>query len=93
MQAVLDAERWLLVSGRWEKSNTADGPVDIFTIQTTAAGENMQALHDRKPVMLPNGDCARWLDLEPSVADIFAAHARSSIKAERYVSEPRPALF
>lgn len=50
-------------AGLWEHWEGADGAaVDSCTIITTQPNELMAALHDRMPVILPQGDHAVWID-------------------------------
>lgn len=52
---------------RWSKSGT--GPLDTFTILTTAPNELMAGLHDRMPVILPPASYAEWLEPRPLAPD------------------------
>jgi putative SOS response-associated peptidase YedK len=58
-------------AGLWDRAQTADGPIESFTILTTAAGPDMAAIHDRQPVILRREHWASWLNpadpIEPLV--------------------------
>lgn len=66
-------EPWFCMAGLWDRAETADGLVESFTILTTAAGEDMTAIHDRQPVILPRQDWARWIDATADAADLLHA--------------------
>ena len=70
---------WFCMAGLWDRAETADGPIESFTILTTAAGEDMTAIHDRQPVILDREDWARWLDLKADVADLFPARPAGAL--------------
>jgi putative SOS response-associated peptidase YedK len=52
----------MLFAGLWAQAKTDDGPLQSYTIMTTAANEQMESLHDRMPVILSPKDAAEWLD-------------------------------
>lgn len=64
--------------GVWETAADPDGgEIDTAAIVTTAAGPDIERLHDREPVVIARKDFARWLDMdERNVAD-----AKTLIKA------------
>ena len=51
-------------AGLWERwENAPDGrPLETFAIVTTAASPALAELHDRMPVVVPDGAAGRWLD-------------------------------
>ena len=49
-------------AGIWDRAETADGPVESFSLLTRAAGRTMQPYHDRQPVILPPEQCVAWLE-------------------------------
>ena len=57
---------------RWTPPNDGDhqppSPITTFTIITTAANDQLAAIHDRMPVVLPNDRLEAWLD--PRAADL-----------------------
>jgi putative SOS response-associated peptidase YedK len=79
---------WFCMAGLWDRAETADGPVESFTILTTAAGEDMAGIHDRQPVILERADWGRWLDLSAEVGDLFAAKGAGRLKVELAPSSP-----
>lgn len=51
------------LAGLWERWAPPGGPaVETFVIITTAANEQLRALHDRMPAILPPEAVAIWLD-------------------------------
>lgn len=55
------------MAGLWEKWLSPMGyEVESFTIITTKANDLMAKVHDRMPVILPEGNYEQWLDLQPS---------------------------
>jgi len=55
----------LALAGLWEHWSPAGGtgePIVSCTIVTTAAGADLQGIHDRMPVVLEEPDVDRWLD-------------------------------
>lgn len=63
-------ERPFAFAGLWEHWHKDGGPVlETRTILTTDANELMRPIHDRMPVILPEGDWQRWLDLKTAKAD------------------------
>ncbi len=57
------------MAGLWEhwepKDEGGEGPVETFTILTTAPSEFMSRLHNRMPVILGQGSAEAWLAGEP----------------------------
>ena len=51
-------------AGLWEQWDKEGEPVETFTIITTKAAEEIEDLHDRMPVVLPQERYAGWLDAE-----------------------------
>jgi putative SOS response-associated peptidase YedK len=49
-------------SGDWNRT---------FAVITTDANEMVADIHDRMPVILAPGDCARWLSDEPDPRDLM----------------------
>ena len=74
---------WFCFAGLSDRAETADGPVESFTIMTTAAGDDMRAIHDRQPVILDREDWGRWLDCTAGVADLFPARAAGTLRVAR----------
>ena len=57
-------------AGIWD-SNVGLG-IESFAILTTAGNADMQAVHDRMPVIVRLGDFERWLDPSQPVDDLLA---------------------
>ncbi len=51
----------LAFAGLWDEARCADGDVTSFCILTRAAGEDMRAIHDREPVILPPDVWEGWM--------------------------------
>jgi putative SOS response-associated peptidase YedK len=45
----------------WDHAETTDGSIDSFTILATAAGPDMQRIHDQQSVILPRDRWRDWL--------------------------------
>lgn len=74
------------LAGLWERWDKGpDGPVDSFTILTTAPNAVAAAVHDRMPVIVAPDDRDDWLDPAPLAADrrekIFAPFPADGMKA------------
>lgn len=52
------------LAGLWTRNEriAEGGTLETFTILTTAAGPNLESVHDRMPVILPAVDRDRWMD-------------------------------
>jgi putative SOS response-associated peptidase YedK len=73
---------WFCFAGLWDHAETADGPVDSFTILTNAAGPDMAAYHDRQPVILPRERRMDWLDLAADPTPLFAPGPPGTLRVE-----------
>jgi putative SOS response-associated peptidase YedK len=73
---------WFCFAGLWEHAETADGPVDSFTILTTAAGPDMAAYHARQPVILPLDRRMDWLDLTRDATPLFEPGPAGTLQVE-----------
>jgi len=63
-------ERPFAFAGLWEHWQKDGGPVlETCTILTTEANDLMKPIHDRMPVILPEGDWQRWLEPNTAKAD------------------------
>jgi putative SOS response-associated peptidase YedK len=89
--------------GLWERWNDPQGGevVDTCTIITTPANELMAPIRNRMPLILAEGDYARWLDreipgeqvedlLKPSHADLEARPISTAVNS---VKNDRPELI
>jgi putative SOS response-associated peptidase YedK len=75
-------QRCFCFAGLWDHAETADGPINSFTILTTAAGPDMQPIHDRQPVIVPRGCWREWLDLRADPTPLYQPGAPGTLKAE-----------
>jgi putative SOS response-associated peptidase YedK len=74
---------WFAFPGLWERWAGPDGPLETFTLLTTAPGADVEPYHDRQPVILERAQWATWLDLGADPADLLHAGPEGSLKAER----------
>lgn len=80
---------WFCFAGLWDHAETADGPVDSFTILTTAAGPDMEPIHNRQPVILPRGRWIDWLDLKGDPAPLYEPGPPGTLRVELAPAEVR----
>ena len=73
----------------WNHADTADGPVDSFTMLTTAAEPDMEPIHNRQPVILPRDRWIDWLDLGGDPAPLYAAGPPGTLRIELAPSKVR----
>lgn len=72
-------------AGLWDHANTADGPVDSFTILTCAPGPDCAPYHTRQPVILERRQWGAWLDLAADPTPLMQAGGAGVIGVERAV--------
>lgn len=75
-------QRCFCFAGLWDHAETADGPINSFTILTTAAGPDMEPIHDRQPVILPRNRWGDWLDLRCDPTPLYRPGAQGALRAE-----------
>ena len=80
---------WFCFAGLWDHAQTADGPVDSFTLLTTAAGPDMAPYHDRQPVILARDAWLTWLDLAADPRPLYAPGPPGTLAVE--LAAPAPA--
>jgi putative SOS response-associated peptidase YedK len=68
-------------AGIWDGNNGLN--VESFAILTTAGNVDMQAVHDRMPVILRAGDFDRWLDPAQPAADLLAPAPAETLRLFR----------
>jgi putative SOS response-associated peptidase YedK len=72
-------------AGLWESWCNAGGNALVtFTILTTAANEQLAAIHDRMPVVVGRNDYSRWLNDDEKAAppvDLLHSYASSQVHA------------
>jgi putative SOS response-associated peptidase YedK len=88
------------LGGLWEKWERGVTILETITIITTVANELVAEIHDKKrmPVIIPPGDCDRWLRsaedvtnvLKPYPSELMEAEAVSRKKSRR---DEGPSLF
>jgi putative SOS response-associated peptidase YedK len=84
-------QRCFCFAGLWDHADTADGPVDSFTILTTGAWPDMAPIHDRQPVILPRDRWRDWLDLRGDPRPLYEPGPRGTLSAE--LAPPEGALI
>ena len=78
-------------AGLWDHAQTADGPIESFTIITCAPGPDCEPYHNRQPVILEREQWAPWLDLTTDPARLLRAGGAGVISVER-AGEPSYAV-
>jgi putative SOS response-associated peptidase YedK len=58
-------------AGLWNRWEGADGPLETCTLLTTQANDLARPVHERMPVILPQGDYDRWLDPAVQKPEMF----------------------
>jgi putative SOS response-associated peptidase YedK len=71
--------------GVWDHADTADGPIDSFTLLTSSPGPDQAPYHNRQPVILERGQWADWLDPANDMAPSFKGSGAGTIAAERFI--------
>jgi putative SOS response-associated peptidase YedK len=71
--------------GIWDHAETTDGPIDSFTLLTSAPGPDQAVYHNRQPVILERAQWADWLDVRNDMAPSFRGSPAGSIAVERFV--------
>ena len=74
--------------GLWDHADTADGPIDSFTLLTSAPGPNRAPYHNRQPVILERAQWPEWLDPENDMAPSFKGSPSEMVSVERLVETP-----
>jgi putative SOS response-associated peptidase YedK len=71
--------------GIWDHAGTEDGPLDSFTLLTSAPGPDQAPYHNRQPVILRRDQWSEWLDPRNDMAPSFRGSPAGTIAAERFV--------
>ena len=80
--------------GIWDHAETADGPIESFTLLTSAPGPDQAPYHNRQPVILERAQWADWLVAKNDLAPSFRGSPAGSISVERFVdAAAAPQLF
>ncbi len=69
--------------GLWDRAETAEGPLESFTLLTCAPGLDMAPYHDRQPVILTPASWPTWLDVAADPAPLLRAGPAGSLIAAR----------
>ena len=73
-------------AGLHDRAETADGPIESFTIPARAAGRDMVSFHDRQPVILRWDHWAAWLDLAHPIDDLIECEPAGTLEASRVIA-------
>jgi len=87
------AQRVFAFPGLWDHAETADGPVDSFTLLTTAPGPDQAPYHNRQPVILQRAQWSDWLNPANDMASLFKGSPAGTIAVERFVETAQPMLL
>ena len=68
--------------GLWERAQTADGPIESFTLLTSAPGPDQAPYHNRQPVILERRQWAEWMDTANDMAPSFVGSPTGTIAVE-----------
>jgi putative SOS response-associated peptidase YedK len=68
--------------GLWDRATTPQGPLESFTLLTTAPGADCAPYHSRQPVVLEREGWAQWLDLTADPTPLFRAGPAGRICVE-----------
>jgi putative SOS response-associated peptidase YedK len=79
--------------GLWDHAETADGPVDSFTLLTSAPGPDQAPYHNRQPVILQRAQWSDWLNPANDMAPSFKGSPAGTIAVERFVETAQPTLL
>jgi putative SOS response-associated peptidase YedK len=71
--------RPFLFAGLWDHAETADGPVDSYTILTSAPGPDMLQWHDRQLIQLEPDQVEAWLDPTAPYDDIISTPIEAGV--------------
>jgi len=76
-------QEWFCFAGLWDRADTADGPIESFTMVTQAPGTAMRAWHHRAPVVLQPAEWKTWLDLGADVGPILGRESSDNFAVEQ----------
>jgi putative SOS response-associated peptidase YedK len=72
----------------WDHAETTDGPIDSFTLLTSAPRPDQAAYHNRQTMILERAQWSDWLDVRNEMAPTFRGSPAGSIAVERFVEPP-----
>ena len=78
---------WFAFAGLWDRADLLDGPLESFTIITSAPGPDAANYHDRQSVIVEPADFQTWLDPSRSAADLLKPPGAGGLL--RIVEEPK----
>jgi putative SOS response-associated peptidase YedK len=90
------AQETFAFPGLWNRSETADGAIDSFTLLTSVPGPDQAPFHNRQPVILERAQWADWLNPANDMAPSFRGSPAGTIIAERFTESAannQPTLF
>jgi putative SOS response-associated peptidase YedK len=64
-------EDWFCFAGLIGRADSAEGPVDGFTLLTCDAGPDVAPIHNRQPVILERARWADWLEENASASELL----------------------
>ncbi len=67
---IMKDRKLFTMAGLWDLWEKGDKPLHTFTIITTTENEIMKPVHDRMPVILPEGNRQIWLDPGSNEAEL-----------------------
>lgn len=67
---IMKDKKLFAMAGLWEVWEKEGDPLYTFTIITTSENDLMRPVHDRMPVILPEGNRQIWLDPESNEAEL-----------------------
>ena len=67
---IMKDRKLFAMAGLWDIWNKGEEPLHTFTIITTSENEIMKPVHDRMPVILPDGNRQIWLNPESNEAEL-----------------------
>lgn len=76
----------MVMAGLWERWGEGEEIVDSYAILTHEAGPDIAHLHHRSPVLVKQGDFARWLDPDTDPQPFFIVEPEGRLTA-RAVSD------
>ena len=85
----LDGGKLFAFAGLWERWRGPEGTLETCTMLTTAANGDVQALHDRMPIILDDNAYDAWLDVNNDEPDLQALAAPLALGRLRAVPVSR----
>ena len=73
-------------AGLWERAQTADEPIESFTLLTSVPCPDQAPYHNRQPVILERRQWAEWMDTANDLAPSLTGSPAGAIRAEPVAS-------